>query len=239
MSHEERMAEQLHDCLWGGIGFHNDGDQFNCVSQYPDDPRAVNYAGYLMLYGRGTAQSFEGAAAKFRFAGERGYSYAQYNLGVLYHLGNGVPQDELQSAQWVRKAADQGLPRAENMAGVEYKQGLGVPMNEAQAAVWFRRAADQGDPAGQSNLGYMLHSGYAGKPPDDAAAITWLLKAKTSDDGPAESLLCDLYSSGVIPKDPKDPWQGPVICSEARSHDRNDDLEEGLGAMYNDTEGIR
>ncbi|MDR2155451.1 MAG: sel1 repeat family protein [Burkholderiaceae bacterium] len=78
---------------------------------------------------------------------------AQWNLGILYHLGQGVPQDYGQAAQWFRKAAEQGNVQAQNSLGALYGKGQGVAQDYGQAVRWFRKAAEQGNAQAQRNLG--------------------------------------------------------------------------------------
>ena len=49
---------------------------------------------------------------------EKGFAFAQFNLGVLYDNGQGLPQDDAQAIAWYRKAAEQGLPQAQVNLGI-------------------------------------------------------------------------------------------------------------------------
>lgn len=60
------------------------------------------------------------AAGMFEQAANKGYSEAQFNLGVLHENGAGVAQDYAIAAKWYRKAAAQGHKRAiKSLAGLE------------------------------------------------------------------------------------------------------------------------
>ena len=71
-------------------------------------------------------------------AAEKGNVYAQFNLGIMYHLGQGVSQDEEQAFIWYEKAAQQGnkyaqhnlgaIIRTANLAGA---QGVIIPKRRA------------------------------------------------------------------------------------------------------------
>jgi TPR repeat protein len=50
----------------------------------------------------------------------QGDAYAQFNLGLLYHLGQGVPQDYGKARQWWERAAAQGDAMAQNNLGSIY-----------------------------------------------------------------------------------------------------------------------
>jgi len=44
----------------------------------------------------------------YRKAADRGYSYGEYNLGLLYAYGRGLTKNKTEAAKWFKKAADQG-----------------------------------------------------------------------------------------------------------------------------------
>lgn len=79
---------------------------------------------------------------------ERGFAFAQFNLGVLYDQGQGVPLDDHQAILWYRKAAEQGLSQAQINLGLMYQEGEGVPRDYAQAYFWYALADSQGDSQG-------------------------------------------------------------------------------------------
>lgn len=76
---------------------------------------------------------------------EKGYPFAQFNMGVLYDEGKGVPLDDAQAMQWYRKAAEQGVPQAQVNLGIMYEQGEGVPPDAVRAYFWYALAESQGD----------------------------------------------------------------------------------------------
>jgi TPR repeat protein len=76
---------------------------------------------------------------------EKGYPFAQFNLGVLYDNGQGLPEDNALAMQWYRKAAEQGLPQAQVNLGIMYEQGEGVPSDYVEAYFWYALADTQGD----------------------------------------------------------------------------------------------
>ncbi|MBE2294109.1 MAG: sel1 repeat family protein [Phycisphaerales bacterium] len=83
--------------------------------------------------------------ALIRPMAERGFAFAQFNMGVLYDNGQGLPQDDEQAIVWYRKAAMQGLPQAQVNLGIMYEQGEGVPVDNVEAYVWYALADSQGD----------------------------------------------------------------------------------------------
>lgn len=76
---------------------------------------------------------------------EKGYAFAQFNLGVLYDRGHGVPQDNALAMQWYQKAAEQGLSQAQVNLAIMYEEGQGMPVDLARAYFWYALADSQGD----------------------------------------------------------------------------------------------
>lgn len=76
---------------------------------------------------------------------EKGYAFAQFNLGVLYDRGHGLPQDNALAMQWYQKAAEQGLPQAQVNLAIMYEEGQGVPVDKVRAYFWYALANEQGD----------------------------------------------------------------------------------------------
>ncbi|MFO1371595.1 MAG: tetratricopeptide repeat protein [Candidatus Competibacteraceae bacterium] len=83
--------------------------------------------------------------ALIRPLAEKGYPFAQFNLGVLYDQGHGVPQDYGQARQWYQKAAEQGLSQAQINLGILYEEGQGVQVDYVRAYFWYALADSQGD----------------------------------------------------------------------------------------------
>lgn len=72
---------------------------------------------------------------------ERGYAWAQFNLGLMYAEGFGVPQNNTEAVKWYRLAAEQGEGRAQNNLGFMYLKGRGVPEDYVKAYMWFSLSA--------------------------------------------------------------------------------------------------
>ncbi|MBL8258620.1 MAG: sel1 repeat family protein [Candidatus Competibacteraceae bacterium] len=82
---------------------------------------------------------------------EKGYPFAQFNLGVLYDEGKGMPEDNAKAMEWYRKAADQGFSQAQVNLGIMHQHGEGTPASPVAAYFWFALAEKQGDgQAGQA-----------------------------------------------------------------------------------------
>jgi TPR repeat protein len=85
---------------------------------------------------------------------QKGFSEAQFSLGLAYYQGQGEKKDYAQAVYWFSKAAEQGHATAQCNLGCAYADGLGVKQDNAQAVYWFHKTADQGNADAQFNLGY-------------------------------------------------------------------------------------
>jgi TPR repeat protein len=72
---------------------------------------------------------------------ERGFSQAQYSLGLMYYEGLGVSQSDEMAAEWYLKAAEQGDVEAQYRLGDIYEYNLN---NSKEAIKWYCEAAKQG-----------------------------------------------------------------------------------------------
>jgi hypothetical protein len=106
----------------------------------------------------------------------RGYTLAQYDIGVMYLKGNGTSQDNKEAITWFLKAAEKGDTKAQNNLGSMYKDGRGVAQDYKQAVHWYRMAAEQDDSLAQYNLGMIYIEG-KGVTEDFQQAKEWFLKA--------------------------------------------------------------
>src|SRR6185295_10646515 len=76
-----------------------------------------------------------------RWSADRGFAFAQFNLGLLYYSGEGVPQDHAEAVKWYRKAAEQSFARAQFNLGLMYAKGETVPKDYVLAHLWCNLAA--------------------------------------------------------------------------------------------------
>lgn len=137
------------------------------------------------------------AASLLRLSAEKGYAYAQNNLGIMYESGQGVSQSYAEAAMWYRKAANQGSSAAQSNLGSSYYSGQGVPQNYVEAAKWYRKSADQGFPGAQSRLGNMYYEGH-GVPQDYVQAHVWANLA-AAQGNVAAGRLRDLVATKMTP----------------------------------------
>jgi hypothetical protein len=125
---------------------------------------------------------------------ERGYEYAQYNLGLMYEEGFGVVKDHKESVKWYRKAALQGVAHAQFDLGHKYAEGRGVTRDYKKAVKWYHKAAVNGIDRAQNNLGLMYDEG-KGVIRNSKIAKGWYRKAAMQWNVNAQLNLGMLYES--------------------------------------------
>jgi hypothetical protein len=124
-------------------------------------------------------------------ATEQGYPDAQFNLGMLYHLGNGVDHNEQEAVYWYHLAAQWGCSQAQANLSEHYRTGIGVDQDEAVAARWCRFAAEQGVVDAQLNLGLRCARGI-GVETDPVLAYFWLSLAVGGGSAEASEYLASV-----------------------------------------------
>jgi TPR repeat protein len=103
---------------------------------------------------------------------KKGFTQAQYNLGVLYLKGKGVKVNLKKAIKLFEFAAEQGVVKAQNKLGLMYFKGMGVEQDFIKAIEWWHLAAAQGNGKAQTNLGWMYEMG-KGVPKDVQKAANW------------------------------------------------------------------
>ena len=113
--------------------------------------------------GRGVSASMEMARLWYAKAAEKGYSEAQFALGLMYHKEE-APYSMEKARLWYAKAAELGHRMAQHNLGIMHDHGLGgLPVSKEKARVWYAKAAEQGEPGAQYNLGGMHAHGEGGR----------------------------------------------------------------------------
>ncbi len=112
-------------------------------------------------------------------AAERGYKYAQNDLGFMYSRGLGGERDFQKARYWYKKAAEQGYKLAQNELGIMYLEGLGVERDFQKARYWYEKAAEQGYKKAQYNLALLYAKGQ-GVRKNLLKALYWKRKYKQS-----------------------------------------------------------
>ena len=91
----------------------------------------------LSAYGKGDLTK---AASLFKKGAERGDSYSQLHLGVMYERGKGVLQDYAEAVRWYKLSAKQGHSSAQYNLGLMYDEGKGV-QDYLKAHMWMNLAS--------------------------------------------------------------------------------------------------
>jgi hypothetical protein len=107
-------------------------------------------------------ESEEALLLKYKGSAERGETWGQHNLGIVYNNGKLVPKDNVQAAYWYRKAADQGDTAAQIYLAHLLAGGEGVEPDYPEAVGLYRlvsEAAHVYSPMAEYYLGEMYVSG--------------------------------------------------------------------------------
>lgn len=146
---------------------------------------------------QGASKSSVSAAermARWQAAAENGETWAQFNLGLAYHLGRDVPKNELEAVKWYRAAAESGYAPAQANLGYCHDKGFGVSIDPAEAVKWYQLAAVQGNAFAQYNLAKKYQSG-PGIALDPKAAEKWFKAATQQNFIPAFYSLGQIYAN--------------------------------------------
>ena len=103
------------------------------------------------------AGSFQKAHSQFSIMAGQGNTNAQFQLGLMAHLGHGIPQNFLVARNWYERAAKAGEVRSQNNLGIIYRDGLGILPDAVRAYKWFSLAAAQRNEQAIVNLRMLLH----------------------------------------------------------------------------------
>ena len=117
---------------------------------------ALDFDKGLAAYNSG---DYATALKEWKTFANAGFSFAQYNIGLMYDNGRGVPQDYKEAAKWYTLAAEQGDAEAQFNLGVFYDDGKGVPQDYKEALKWYTLSAKQGVAKAQINLGNRYYYG--------------------------------------------------------------------------------
>jgi TPR repeat protein len=112
------------------------------------DPKAQSLLGEVYY----RAGNYGEALKWLRKSAEQGYSFGQYNLGVMYLEGSGVAKNESESVKWFTRAAEQWNRGAINNLVAAYFYGKGAEKNLVSAYMWLRIGAVAGDVNSAKNL---------------------------------------------------------------------------------------
>ena len=108
-------------------------------------PTAIYLLAVLTEHGMGLPVDLEGAEQLYQIAAEKGFTSAQFRLGLSLIEGTLSRQDPAAGEAWMRRAALAGNPdAAHRIAELHVKR---PQPDYAEAAAWYRRAAESGHQA--------------------------------------------------------------------------------------------
>jgi FOG: TPR repeat, SEL1 subfamily len=152
------------------------------------------------------------AASFYQTAAEKGYSYAQSQLGMMYALGFGVKHDWPMCIKWLTAAAKQGDTDANYALGGFYSDGRGVVPDRKVAVQFYEKAANAGKCEGALEMAILYSADdFPDLTQDLKGSEKWFLSA--ADDGLQESN----YFLGRL-LGPKEPERAAEFYKIAAAH---------------------
>lgn len=138
----------------------------------------------------------------YKKLGEKGYSPALYELGLLYYNGESwLPSDYAISLDYHHQAAELGNADAMFELYVYYSTGIGVEIDNEKAIDWNFKAAKAGNDRACYNLGAFYATGN-GVPQDMEEAVNWYNEASQLGNVRATKTLGLMYRYGEgVPQD--------------------------------------
>lgn len=106
--------------------------------------------------GEGVTKDRQTAIKYYTKSANSGYSYAQFNLGIIYDV---ELKDKKEAYKWYLKAAEQGHSSAMLNLSFLLVKGEGCVKDEAAAFRWHRKLADLKDDRGYNSLGIDYEEG--------------------------------------------------------------------------------
>ncbi|MHB1204419.1 MAG: tetratricopeptide repeat protein [Rhodospirillaceae bacterium] len=132
---------------------------------------------------------FPTALRLYRVAALAGNTYAQGNLGTMFHTGKGGPKNFPEALRWYNEAAKANYADSQFNLGIMNELGEGMKQDFAAAAKWYRLAAEQGYVPAQTALGTLYATGGTGVMPDRGEAYMWYTLAAAKGDDVAKKRL--------------------------------------------------
>lgn len=115
-----------------------------------------------------------GASKWYKVANETGSKDAQFQVGVLYHVGEGVDINFEKAKGWYKLAAEQGHIKSKSNLGTIYQD----EKNFSEAIKWYTVAAEEGEAGAQHNLAQMYDLGIGVEPNRDESMKWYKLSAE-------------------------------------------------------------
>ncbi|MBB1489591.1 tetratricopeptide repeat protein [Oceanospirillum sediminis] len=106
-------------------------------------------------------KNYDKALEICKIAGNKGDSWAQIHVGIIYQYGYGSTlKNDLEMAYWYEKAAKLNNPAGLTNMGVIYTLGLaGREPDKTEAIHWYNKARKAKHPRGIMNLGHLYQTG--------------------------------------------------------------------------------
>ncbi len=138
----------------------------------------------------------------YKELGNRGYSTALYELGLLYYNGEfWLPSDYSVSMDYHQQAAALGNADALFELYVYYSTGIGTKIDNNTALEYCKKAADAGQDRACYNLGAFYATGN-GVPQDMEESVKWYEKGSVLGNVRSTETLGLMYRYGEgVPKD--------------------------------------
>lgn len=157
-------------------------------------PTAIYLLAVLTEHGMGMPVDLEAAEQLYQLAAEKGFTSAQFRLGLSLVEGTLSHRDPAAGEAWMRRAALAGNPDAAYRIGELY---LKRPQPDyAEAAAWYRRAAEAGHQAAARALASLYLSGN-GVAQDAEEGKRWLRAAANDGNHESQVDLANLVLEGA------------------------------------------
>jgi uncharacterized protein len=140
-------------------------------------PRGMVKLALMLMNGTGVPQDFTQALQLCK-AAAKGYSSAQYCVGLFYQQGWGVAADATEAAKWYQKAAERGHGPAEVALAQMYWKGQGVKADPVEAYLWLFNAYTQ---ASQKSAPALADSVLKGMSANDVKRLDKKLRERRLD----------------------------------------------------------
>lgn len=197
----------------------------------------------MYFKGKGCKQNDKKAFEYIRKIADKGFAFAQRDMGRMYLNGIGIEENEKKAFEWYMKAAEQNYTSAQFQIARMYLKGEGVEQNYQSAFEWFIKVAEKNNikeeekEDKEKNIGaqYIVGSMYLngdGVKKNIQEAILWLTKAAEQGHTDAQMKLWAIYSGN---EDYKQALKWLKIASEQE----NGIAQLNFGLAYELGKGVR
>ena len=156
-------------------------------------PERLMMRGEDYYFGRnGISKDFNLAEQYWRWAAQKGFLEAQYNLARLYSDSTKPVYDMEQSHHWFLEAARNGKVPAYIAVAENFFHGRGTQVDYRQAYDWYDKSAKHGYPMAYNNLGVMYENGLGVKK-DAVKSLAMFKEGAQLNDATAQANLGMIY----------------------------------------------